>query len=158
MNRSEIRIIQCLSIILLLVASICVYHLMHPKFKKPPFAENAVLGEPAIDYDACHFQEIVISPEFSLNMCGKPAIIKDEICLYFTARSSNNIWLRYIVYDEAGKVVSESGIIKPGEYLVSSKLERELNDGEIITVKVLSFEPETYYSEGSLNVNIQIQK
>lgn len=164
MTTIEKRIINILTVALIIIGLTTVYLVAHPenaqrKFATPAFEENVVEGYPKIDVDAFHFQTAKISEDYSASICGKPEIENNsQINLYFTSPSNNKVWLRYIIYDSQGEELGGSGIIKPGEYLKSSKLNRELENEETIIVKVISHEPNTYYSCGSVNLQIKIEK
>jgi hypothetical protein len=50
---------------------------------------------------------------------------------------------------EDGTVLGSTGILKPDQYVKTIKLSSVPEETETITLKILSYEPETYYSEGS---------
>lgn len=162
MTTNEKRTINILIIVLIVLGLISIHLIIHPdnakhKFAIPEFDENVVDGYPEIDVDLNHFQAVSIDDGYTVSMCGKPSIDEDyRIYLYFTSPSDNVVWLRYIIYDNNGKELGESGVIKPGQYLKFSKLKRKLEEGETVIVKVISYEPETYYSHGSANIKINV--
>ena len=162
MTTNEKRTINILVIVLIVLTLASIHLIVHPydskhKFVTPKFDENVVDGYPEIDIDLNHFQTISIDNGYAVSMCGKPFIDDDyRIYLYFASPSDNIVWLRYIIYDSDGKELGESGVIKPGQYLKFSKLKRKLEEGETVIVKVISYEPETYYSHGSANIKINV--
>lgn len=127
-------------------------------FVKPEFESDVIEGIPENLSEEIIIQEVMIKEGFSLAICTNPIIDEDNnIQIYFISESDNEVWQRFIIYDEMGNELGETGIIRPGEYLQSTKLNRSLNDNENIVVKIVSFEPETYYSCGSADLVIQTQ-
>ena len=59
-----------------------------------------------------------------------------------------------ILKDE--KVVGETGLLKPGEYIKEVKLDKSLKKDDEITLKVMGYEPDTYYSAGSISLNTKV--
>ena len=54
------------------------------------------------------------------------------------------------VRDEDGNILGESGLIRGGEYIKDIRLSRSIKSGEKIKLKVMGYEPDTYYSAGSV--------
>mgnify|MGYP003319044773 CR=1 FL=1 len=59
-------------------------------------------------------------------------------------------------YNQSGQIVGESGLIKPGEYLKSVSFDNTLSTTEGITLKVMSYEPETYRSVGAITLTPKV--
>ncbi len=57
------------------------------------------------------------------------------------------------VEGENGKLLGETGLIKPGEYVKSVKLNESPEAGSDIRLRIVAYEPETYYSAGSVVLN-----
>ena len=52
-----------------------------------------------------------------------------------------------------GTLLGETGLIRPGEYVKSVSLTSEVEDGTAIKLKIMAYEPDTYYSAGSVTLN-----
>ena len=124
-------------------------------FTPPSFDKAAVMGTPSLD-DREDYRRMDIGEGFSVSMCGAPVFDGTGAELYLTSPASNTVWVRVKIYDQSGALIGESGIIRPGEYVRSVPMtivpERDIP----ITVKILSFEPESYFSLGSANANVTL--
>ena len=78
--------------------------------------------------------------------------------VYFTNSSEQEIWLKLRVLDENSNILGETGLIKPGEYVKSVSIDADIPDGTAIKLKIMAYEPETYYSAGAVTLNTQIRK
>lgn len=123
-------------------------------FVPPPFEENVVKGSP--DPKPAGYGTMTVNPEFVIGMCARPNLAGTSLGLYFTSPETNTVWMKVRVCDEAGEILAESGLLKPGEYLPTLVLSAVPENAEPLYVTVLSYEPDTYYSEGSVKVELQI--
>ena len=57
------------------------------------------------------------------------------------------------VLDETGTVLAETGLIRPGEYLQRVEFSQTPSPGEKLQLKIMAYEPETYFSAGSVVLN-----
>ena len=48
--------------------------------------------------------------------------------------------------------------MKPGEYVKSVSIDKDISDGSSIKLKIMAYEPQTYYSAGAVTLNTQIRK
>lgn len=78
--------------------------------------------------------------------------------VYFTNSSEQEVWLKLRVLDEDGSIIGETGLIKPGEYVKSVLIDKDVSDGSSIKLKIMAYEPQTYYSAGAVTLNTQIRK
>ena len=53
------------------------------------------------------------------------------------------------ILDEQDAVLGESGLIRPGEYVQAVKLDTVPRSTANVSLKIMAYEPETYYSAGS---------
>ena len=47
-------------------------------------------------------------------------------------------------------------MIKPGYYIEKIKLKRYVSNSENVKIKVMSYEKDTYYSAGAVNLNVTL--
>ena len=60
------------------------------------------------------------------------------------------------VFDEQGNMLGETGLIKPNEYVKYVTLSKTPEVGTKIKLKIMGYEPHTYYSAGAASLNTQI--
>ena len=118
------------------------------EFEAPPFDDRAVSGVPVVD-DALNYREITVADGFRFSMCGNLTLSDNGCIVYFTSSPDNTVWLLMKIYDEAGNLVGQSGLLRPGEYLENIVLLKKMSSNAKVKVKILSYEPDTYYSQGS---------
>ena len=149
------------NILILLAVIVMIVSLCMPKeaeqksFVPPPFDDGAAVGEPTVPD---HLGYSILYQEgmsFKVGICGKINVTNGSADVYLTNVSENNVWLKVRFYDRSGDIVGESGLIKPGEYLQSVTL-NDISDTDNITVKVMSYEPDTYKSMGAITLNPKI--
>lgn len=126
-------------------------------FTPPPFDKVAIVGAPDLA-DREDYKRMDIGEGFSVSMCGAPVFDGTGAELYLTSPASNEVWVRVKIYDQSGALIGESGLLRPGEYVRSVPLTVAPDRDIPVTVKILSYEPETYYSLGSANANVTLSQ
>lgn len=58
--------------------------------------------------------------------------------------------------DKDGKVLGETGLVKPGQYVQPLTLDTVPKQTETVKVKIMAYEPETYYSAGAASLNTKL--
>jgi len=163
MRKSNIFFIIILGLSLLLCAAGAYYYfyVYSKKYNPPPVETASVEGTPEITNDAWGYSPFGIDPEFRLKVCGEPEIDGENINIYLTSMETNKVIMRCVLVseDESEKVLAESGTIKPGTYLKSIKLKEDLEPGNYGAIlKVVAYDPETYFSKGTANLKISLNK
>ena len=97
-----------------------------------------------------------VGGEFTLGLCTNALIQGERLYLYFTSHEDNEVLLRVTVSDEDGTLLGETGVITPGHFLPDVALSA-LPKGEKLTLRVISYEPNTYYSRGTTKLTISYQ-
>lgn len=162
MDKQQKIIISIMSVILLAFIVTTAFILIDRRnetvmgeFEAPPFDENAVSGVP--DVDAwLNYREINVAEGFAFSMCGNLTLSDSGCVVYFTSPSNNAVWLLMKLYDEEGNVLGQSQIVRPGEYVECIALSKRPKTSTAVKVKILSYEPETYYSQGSAEASFII--
>lgn len=127
------------------------------EFTPPAFAENAEAGVPEVPAELGWFTPQADGLSLKVSVCGE-VIIKDKKAdIYFTNHEENSDWMIVRILDEDGNTLAESGVIKPGEYIKTIEFESVPKDGATIVYKIMAYEPETYYSAGSLTLTTYAQ-
>lgn len=132
--------------------------LSQPEFIPPEFDDTATLGVPDSVIDDTSFQYLKIDTNFEIGLCGKPYIKDNDLFLYFTNPANNENWLLVLLLNASGVEIGRSGVLKPGEYVASVGFseEYELDNLNSILIKIISYEPNTYESKGTVTLNPQI--
>ena len=127
-------------------------------FVPPPFDETAVVGMSSLPSEEQGFQTFSVSEELSFGMCGNLIYKDGRVDVSFLSSGSNTVWVRVKLVDRKDKVLAESGLIRPGEYVQYLSLSTVPRDGSGFKVKIYTYEPETYYSKGSATAEVRIIK
>ena len=126
------------------------------EFTPPPFDSTAVVGSPAVP-DGLGWQELD-ARVYKVGICGKFIPKGNSADIWLTNPESNTVWLKVRVLDEKGNTLGETGIIKPGEYVQSVELDNVPKAGKPIVLKIMAYQPDTYYSEGAVSLNTTISE
>lgn len=163
MNRLKNMIIPILSILCVLsVIVMAVVILAPPKnnaeFVPPDFEGEAVKGIPEPPQELGWSELYQDGMNYRVGICGNVIVSGDAADIYFSNSKDNKVWLKLRVLDENNSIIGETGLLKPNEYVRSVRLATGVQDGQKVKLKIMAYEPETYYSEGSivLNTNIKI--
>lgn len=153
---------------LILAATVCVISLVimvvvltappqtRVEFTPPPFEENAVLGIPDVPEDLGWTP--LDTPNFSASLCGRIVSKDNATDVWLYNHEDNTVWLKLRILDEAGNVLGETGLLKPGEYVQSVSLMYTPNPGTTITLKLMAYAPQTYHSEGAASLSTWVSE
>ena len=123
-------------------------------FTPPPFDPSAVQGPPDVP-DGLGWEELD-AQAFQVSVCGAVILDGDTADIWLTNPAENTVWLKLRVLDAQGDTLGETGLIRPGEYVQSVALDALPEDGDAVTLKLMAYEPETYYSEGSVSLKTTV--
>ena len=124
-------------------------------FILPSFETAAQSGMPDVK-DSSWTRVYKDGMSFTAYVCGKVTVNNGWADVYFTNDSKNKVWLKLRVTDENGNILAESGLIRLGEYVKSIKFNIVPNDRIKIKLKIMSYEPDTYYNAGAVSLNTTI--
>ena len=130
------------------------------RFVVPKFDAAAVQGVPENVNDDFGFSKLNVAGIYEVGICGALANEDGKCEIDLTNYESNDTWISIIILDENGSYLGETGVIKPGEYVKYINIDTsKLSSGEEtkISAKIRGYEPETYYSKGSVNLNMSIK-
>lgn len=163
MNRLKNMIIPILSILCVLSIIIMVVVISNApqnnvEFVPPSFEVEAIKGIPEPPKELGWSELYQDGMNYRVGICGNIIAYEDIADIYFSNSKDNKVWLKLRVLDENNNIIGETGLLKPDEYVKSVKLDASIQDGQKVKLKIMAYEPETYYSEGSivLNTNIKI--
>lgn len=123
-------------------------------FTPPPFDERARSGTPEVP-ESLGWAELD-AQAFKASVCSVLAPVGNTVDVYLTNPGSSTVWLKLRVLDAAGNILGETGLIKPGEYVQSVTLTTIPGAGAAITLKLMAYQPDTYYSEGAVSLSTTI--
>ena len=126
-------------------------------FVPPEFDAGAVSGSPEVTDQAMLYTELDVAGNYRVSLCGSPVMEQGRLHLLFTSPADNSVWLKLRIMDQDGQVLGESGLVRPGAYLPYVLLEQIPGQGENLTVKVISYQPDTYLSMGSANIKVTVR-
>ena len=120
------------------------------EFTPPPFEPEARVGIPEVP-EGHGYQELDVQA-FRVALCGEVHVCDAGAEVWFTNPHNNTVWLKLRVLNEAGQIVGETGLLRPGEYVQHVVL-KETGPGKPVILKVMAYEPETYHSFGSVELH-----
>ena len=126
------------------------------EFIPPSFEENAVKGTPDVPDDLGYTELYQEGMAFSAWCCGVVHSEDGQAVVYFTNPKDNDAWLKLRICDESGAILGESGLLKPGEYVRAVTLTEDVPHGTALKMRIMSYEPDTYYSLGAVTVRTNI--
>lgn len=124
-------------------------------FTPPSFDENAVQGTPDVPENLGWGE--IDAQVYKASICGVVTVEDGKADVWFANSESNTVWLKLRVLDANGNTLGETGLIRPGEYVQSVVFETIPEVGDSIGLKLMAYEPETYYSAGSATLNTTVK-
>lgn len=121
-----------------------------PAYTPPPFDAAAVDGTPEVPQEL-RWQELNTSA-YTFSLCSVFSPADGAADIWLTNPQGNDVWMKLRVLDEQGNMLGETGLIKPGQYVQSVALTGECQEGDSIKLKLMAYEPETYYSAGAVSL------
>lgn len=124
------------------------------EFSPPPFESAAVTGVPEVD-EELGWSELAIKEGYVVHLCGVLNANADGyVPVWFSSDSGNDVWVKLRMRNADGNILGETGILKPGEYVESLCVNdmSAVTNGMDVVLQVMGYEPETYYSAGSVGL------
>ena len=155
------KIVPILGAVLAVLAVVMIVVLCLPKngtdeFVPPPFDENAVSGVPAVAEKLGYSSPYKEGMAYRFSVCGNVMTEGSDAVVYLTNPAENEVWLKLRVLDGNGRILGETGLIRPGEYVRCVALSAVPPAGTKIILKIMGYEPETYISAGSAKLGTTI--
>ena len=123
-----------------------------PEFVPPPFDPAAVVGIPEVP-DGLGYGELDARGAYKFSVCGMVKVVDGKADIWFTSSEDNDVWLKLRIQDKNGNILGETGLIKPGEYVQTVTFIDPPAPGTEIVLRVMGYEPDTYYSAGEAKLN-----
>ena len=87
-----------------------------------------------------------------MGLCAKLIPDGQAVDVWFANPAENAIWMKLRLLDSKGRLLGETGLIRPGEYVRSVIVNTVPPTGTALVMKVMAYEPETYTSAGVVNM------
>jgi len=161
-NKKGISAIPVLAVAAAVCVVVMIVALCIPKeaekgeFVPPAFDSAAVVGTPEVPENLGYSAPYQEGMAYRFSVCGNVTMDGTTATVYMTNPAENEVYLKLRVLDENGNILGETGLLKPGEYVKTVELTKQLAVGTSIKLKIMSYEPETYYSAGSAVLNTAI--
>ena len=156
------RTVIILSVVCLIAVAVMLTALLWPEstgeFIPPEFEENAEYATPDPDSSLGYGKIYREGMNFCAMLCSKIECKENNAVLYFTNPAENTVWMKLRITDEEGNILGESGVLRPGEYVKYVQLEKDIYEDTPVKLKIITYEPETYYSNGTVTVNSTLLK
>lgn len=127
-------------------------------FSAPTFDTNVVLAENLDIPESANYKSLFIKEGFKISMASTVNITNNLAEIHFTSEADNAVWLKLVLLTTDGKRLGESGLIEAGKHLKQIEINNLSSNNDEIIVKILSYEPNTYYSLGTAQVKASIIK
>ena len=145
-----------------IVATVIVYFVTRSgnDFTPPDFDVAAKKGYPTVTDTAAQFQRVTASEDFAFSMCLCPTYENGAARIFFTSEIANRAYLLIKLYDADGELIGQSGLVRPGQYVESVAISLTPTEDTDISAKIFSYEPNTYYSKGTVSgeLNLRVAK
>ena len=126
------------------------------EFTPPPFEANAKTEFDEQPPQESQYVPLAVTEEFTVALCANAYVKDGKAEIFYTSLKTNTAWTRIKLFDEEGNLLGECGILKPGEHVQAISLSSIPKQDTKIKIKIYIYEPETYYSEGSREVKINL--
>ena len=158
-NIMPVYILCVLTIIALVVMILVLVTAQNPQmgdFVPPAFESMAVQGTPNVPEELQYSTPYRDGMAYRFSVCANVKMDGSKAVVYFTNAEENSVYLKLRVLDEDGNILGETGLLKPGEYVEGVELGETFSAGTTISLKIMSYEPDTYMSEGSVILKTEI--
>ena len=158
-------VLPALAAVAILAVAVVFYDIMYyeppieepPAFQPPAFEEMVIQGEPGEEAKRLGYSEIYQEGmEFKAGICAFLQIKEERAQVYFNNPKENQVWMKLRITNGEGEIVAESGLIKPGEYLQYISFEEVPALGEMVELKIMSYQPESYESAGAFKLDQKV--
>lgn len=121
------------------------------EFTPPPFEPAAVAGTPEVPAEL-GWSELAVREGFTASVCGVLNEQDGQVTVWLYNHSGNDCWLKLRLTDTKGNILGETGLLKPGEHVRDLTLTDVPRSDTTVVLKLMGYEPETYYSGGSVGL------
>ena len=164
MNKEQRLVIKIMLVIVMIMSIALIVILFNRAnfYKKgdfvvPEIESNAIDGTPNDMEKECMYQEARVNDEYIVNLCALPLFQDNKLNIYFTSLKTNKGLIKIKILDLEKNVIGESGLISPNSYVKDIVLNKKLVNNDRITVRVMHYEKNTYYSLGEIKLDLPVR-
>ncbi|MBE6962131.1 MAG: hypothetical protein E7445_06705 [Ruminococcaceae bacterium] len=161
MSKLEKRILLIFGMIVLAVAAAVLIRwggerdVIVNDFIPPSFDSAAVSGFPE-GVDKTIYGTLILADGIAVSLYSAPTVTDGAAQVYFASNEINTAWVRLRLLDAQGALLGETGLLRPGEYVESLILQTQPKSAQV-TAKILTYEPDTYYSKGTATAQLTLR-
>ena len=151
--------VLCFVFAVLMLLAVCFVSCKkeEPQFVPPAFEKSAVVGTHELQENENGYHVFDAKGVYRVGVCGVVKVVDGKADVWFTSPAENTVWLKLRAQDQkTGAILGETGLIRPGEYAQSITFFEAPAKGTAITLRVMSYEPQTYYSRGEITLNTTV--
>lgn len=158
MKNKYIVILSIIAVVLIIMTIIIAQATGSKKeFLKPEFDKNATNITNEKIAEELQYAEINVEEGYIVGLCNNLVLdSSDNIKIYFTSLKENTVYVKLRIYDKNEKLITETGLLKPDQQIEKIKVEN-IKENKDVTIKIMSYDPETYYSRGTVTLNTKIK-
>lgn len=127
-----------------------------PAFSPPPHDAAAAVGEPTVP-EGLGWSEMAVRSGFTVNVCGELQAQNGRVTVWFYNRPENDCRAKLRILDTDGNTLGETGLLSPGEYVEHIALASVPEADSTVTLKVMGYEQNSYYSAGSVSLETTLR-
>lgn len=151
-KREKIIIFICFIVIIVCIFLLIFVNTNEYHFIKPEFDKNSINGN--LDVESLNsYSSFTYNDNYIVSLCGEPEVKNNKLYLYITSNENNNVYVKVRVYKN-NRIVGESGLIKPNEYLEYIDV-NNVKSNDKISLKVMGYDSD-YHSAGVINMNLVV--
>ncbi len=154
-GRRKIKMGVIAGLLLMLCVSykyVCAYYAEDGHdFRAPKHETEAAEGIPGGE-NVWNYEEVSVKEGYVVGIDTTTHYYDGRIYLNVTNCAGNTVWFLAQVYRE-DKLIAETGMIYPGEYVADIPSSSELSDTDSILIRILAYEPKTYNGEGIAQIS-----
>ena len=152
---SAIMLICCVTAVLIMICSI-IFGKRETRavFTPPDFDASAVAGTP--DGSLIDYYGSLSGGDYQVSLSCKLKRMEEGAEIWLTNPVENTVWLKARITDEQGNILGETGLIRPGEYVQSVQWIIDPPAAPTVSIKIMAYEPDSYYSAGAMVLNTEI--
>lgn len=159
--QKTILIIMAVLIAALLITALSIVTSRQPEtiirdFVPPEFDPAARTGAPENVDPNQAYNYLELTENAAISLCANITVENNAAQVYLTSHDDNLGWIKIKLLDDAGNLLGQSGLIRPGEYIQAIQLDSVPKESGLIVAKVLIYEPDTYLSLGSASIQTML--
>ncbi len=94
-----------------------------------------------------HYEELPVREDYAVGIDTSPLYRDGRLYLNVANLKDNTVWFLVRVYLD-DELIAETGVFYPNEYVKDIPCSKKLSTDDKVLIKILAYEPDTYYSEG----------